>query len=234
MIIAVQNQSTLVGGEDVYNMCLLVDKQLREHAAPAHGLLPPSVVFLGAMPPTQRYDAIITVMDNADQAGDLGWHTEGPDASYYGRVFAQPVLANGGNALTNSLSVCSVLSHECLETFLDRACDLWAQAADGTLYAYELGDPVESDSYEITIAAGSGEAVTGMVSNFVLPSWFDETPAPGPHDYMGLVTSPFEVRPTGYAIVMSGGAVSQQWGREYPDWRKATKEALGSRTGRRG
>lgn len=233
MIIAVQNQATLVSGEDVYSACLLVDRQLREHAAPAHGLLPPAVVYLGTTPPAQRYDAIITVMDDTDQAGDLGWHTEGPDASYYGRVFARPVLENGGDALTNDLSVCSVLSHECLETLLDRSCDLWAQAPDGTLFAYELGDPVESDSYAMAITTATGETVAGTVSNFVLPSWFDETPAPGPHDYMGLVTEPFQVRSTGYAIVMSGGVVSQQWGEHYPAWRKATKEALGARTARR-
>ena len=238
MIIAVQNQSTLVAGEDAYNMTLLVDEQLRQDVAPAWGWVPPSVVYLGTMPPAHHFDAIIGILDDADQAGDLGWHTEGPDADVYGRVFARPVLENGGNALTDSLSVCSVLSHECIETLGDAACDLWAQAADGTLYAYELGDPVESDSYGImvTASASSGGAVTvaGTVSNFVLPSWFDETPAPGPHDYMGLVTEPFQVRPTGYAIVMNNGTVTQQWGEGYPDWRKATKEALGSRTGRRG
>lgn len=241
MIIAVQNQSTLIAGEDAYNMTLLVDEQLRQDAAPAWGLLPPSVIFLGGQPPTQHYDAIITIMDNADQAGDLGWHTEGPDASYYGRVFAEPVLANGGNALTDSLSVCSVLSHECLETLLDPACDLWAQAADGTLYARELGDPVESYSYARSITPKHGTSVPGVppvvfgtVSDFVLPSWFDQNAAPGATDFLGRVTAPFQVASTGYAIVMDGGLVSQQWGEQYPDWRKATKEALGSRTGRRG
>lgn len=240
MIIAVQNQSTLIAGEDAYNMTLLVDQQLREDVAPAWGWLPPSVVYLGAMPPSQHYNAIIGILDDADQAGDLGWHTEGPDADVYGRVFARPVLENGGNALTDSLSVCSVLSHECIETLGDAACDLWAQAADGTLYARELGDPVESYSYARSIVPKHGTSVPGvppvvfgMVSDFVLPSWFDPEAAPGATDFSGRVTAPFEVAPTGYVIVMDGGVVTQQWGEHYPEWRKATKLHPAARTARR-
>lgn len=232
MIIGVQNLSTLVSGDDVYNMTLLVNKQLREHVAPAWGLLPPAVMFF-PVTPQSRYDAIIGVFDDADQAGDLGWHTEGPDADVYGRVFARPVLDNGGNVLTSELSVCSVLSHECCETLLDPTCSLWAQRADGTEVARENCDPVESDSYEITITAQDGSKVTGTVSDFVLPSWFDQEAAPGATDYLGLCTAPFQVRATGYLIVMQGGAVSEQWGALYPRWRLATKEHPTSRTARR-
>lgn len=233
MIIAVQNLSTLVNGQDAYDMTLLVNRQLRDHVAPAWGLLPPSVVFLPVGASGVHYDAIIGILDNADQAGDLGWHTEGPDADVYGRVFAQPVLANGGNAITADLSVCSVLSHEAIETLLDSSCDRWAQRADGALVAVEGGDPVESDSYRVTVTAKSGEEVTGTVSDFVLPSWFDPNAAPGPTDYMGLVTAPFQIRSTGYAIVMTGGTVSQAWGEQYPAWRQVTKAHETSRTARR-
>ena len=234
MIIGVQNLSTLVSGQDAYDMTLLVNRQLRDHVAPQWGLLPHGVVFLPNGAQGIRYDAIIGIMDDATQAGDLGWHTEGPDADVYGRVFARPVLDNGGNALTADLSVCSVLSHEAIETLGDSACDLWAQRADGTLIARELGDPVESDSYRLTIASETGETVTGTVSDFVLPAWFDPNASVGSKDHMGLVTSPFEVRPTGYVITMTDGTVSQQWGEQYPEWRKATKESPLSRTARRG
>jgi hypothetical protein len=235
MKIGVQNLSTLVSGEDAYIMAMLVDKQLREHAAPAWGLLPPAVAYLGTgIRGTPYQNAIIGILDDADQAGDLGWHTEGPDADVYGRVFARPVLGNGGSALGPvGLTVCSVLSHECLETLLDPACDLWAQAADGTLYARELGDPVESDSYLIEITASDTSSVMSTVSDFVLPSWFDPDAASGQTDYMGLTTAPFEVRSTGYVIVMQDGVISSQWGDEYPEWRKATKLTPAARTARR-
>ena len=233
MIIGVQNLSTLVTSEDVYLMATLVDKQLREHVAPAWGFAPPTVVFLRKAAEFP-YDAIIGVLDDADQAGDLGWHTEGPDADVYGRVFAAPVLQNGGNALTNALSVCSVLSHECLETLGDSACNRWAQRADGSQVAVELGDPVEGDSYEITISSAA-EAVTGTVSDFVLPAWFNPDAAAGPTDYMKLVTAPFQVRDTGYVIAMAAGStdVTEQWGERYPTWKRATKASPTARTARR-
>lgn len=247
MIIGVQNLSTLVSAEDAYNMTLLVDKQLREHVAPAWGVQPPQAAFIhgSSVVPGARYNAIIGIMDDADQAGDLGWHTEGPDASVYGRVFARPVLSNGGNALTASLSVCSVLSHEAIETLGDRTCNGWMQRADGTLVATELADPVESDSYLVTIEAeGASPVLQGTVSNFVFPRWFDpDAPAMASNsgyfgnlagfDYMGMLESPFEVRSNGYVITMSGGTVSEQWGEEYPAWRRATKESRWARTARR-
>lgn len=239
MIIGIQNLSTLVTSEDVYLMAMLVDKQLREHVAPAWSLAPPTVIYL-AKPAEFPCDAIIGVLDDADQAGDLGWHTEGPDADVYGRVFASPVLQNGGNALTNELSVCSVLSHECIEVLGDAACNRWVQRADGGWVAVELADPVEGDSYEITISgpADLGTATvsaSGTVSDFVLPAWFNPDEDAGPTDYMKLVTAPFQVRDTGYVIEMAAGAttVTEQWGAHYPEWRKATKASPAARTARR-
>jgi len=232
MIIAVQNLSTSVTDEDAYAMTVLCDRQARRDFAPAWGVQPSTVIFL-KQPSVLRYDAIIGILDNADQAGDLGWHTEGPDASVYGRVFARPVLENGGNALTDKLSVCSVLSHEVLETIGDAACNGWAQRADGSLVAREVGDPVESDSYLLTVTTEEGTEVKGTVSDFVLPAWFDPDAAGSPYDYTGVLSSPFEVRPDGYVIVMTGGTVTSQWGERYPAWRKGTKEHPTARTARR-
>lgn len=233
MIIAVQNLSTLVSDQDAYDMTLLCDRQARSHVAPAWSIQPPLVTFMkgGAR---QKYDALIGILDDADQAGDLGWHTEGPDADVYGRVFARPVLENGGNALTNPLSVCSVLSHEVTETIGDSSCNAWAQRPDGSLAAWELCDPVEGDSYELTVASEGAEKVTGTVSDFVLPAWFNPDAAPGAAlDYLKLLSAPFQVRATGYVISMSGGAVTEQWGAKYPGWRLATKESPTARTARR-
>lgn len=232
MIIGVQNFSTLISSPDAYEMSLLVNRQVRDHVAPAWGLLPPEVIYLSAASGI-HCDAVIGIFDDADQAGDLGWHTEAQGGNVYGRVFARPVLDNGGNALNAGLSVCSVLSHEAVETLGDPTCARWAQRADGTLVAYELADPVESDSYKMTITASSGEQITGMVSDFVLPSWFDPDAAAGATDWMGLVTAPFQVRPTGYAIEMTAGTISEAWGEQYPHWRLVTKESPSARTARR-
>lgn len=233
MIIAVQNLSTLVTDEDAYAMAVLCDRQARRDVAPAWGVQPSQVTFL-KQASLLHYDAIIGILDDADQAGDLGWHTEGPGADVYGRVFARPVLDNGGNALTDALSVCSVLSHEVVETIGDAACNAWAQQADGTLVARELCDPVESDSYLMTVTTEEGTSLSGTVSDFLLPAWFDPDAKGGPYDQMSLLAAPFEVRSDGYVIVMTGGTVTEQWGEKYPEWRKTTKESPLSRTAQRG
>ena len=232
MIIGVQNLSTLVTDVEAYSMACLADRQARDHYAPAWDVQPPKVEYLAGKP-SRKYDAIIGILDDSDQAGALGWHTEGPDADVYGRVFARPVLDNGGNALTDPLSVCSVLSHEVLETLGDSACNGWAQRGDGTLVARELCDPVEGDSYPLSVKSEAGTVVEGTVSDFVFPAWFDPDAAGAPYDWMDLLSSPFQVRSTGYLIVMSGGTVSQQWGEDYPLWRAVTKEHPTARTARR-
>jgi hypothetical protein len=232
MFIAVVNESTQVSDSDVYTMTLAVDRQLRHHAAPAWGLIPPVVAFTKSAPTTPG-SVVLYVLDNSDQADALGYHTEEVGGVVYGRVFAEPVLTNGGNALTDALSVASVLSHECCETLLDPACDLWADGGSGTCYAREACDAVESDSYPISIGLGSS-AVAVMVSDFLLPLWFDPLCAAGSRlDYMGLCTEPFQVRPTGYTVTMTDGNVSQVFGEHYPEWRKVTKQTPIARTARR-
>lgn len=230
MLIGVVNQSTHMTNQDAYSATLLVNHQLRNHAAPAFDRLPPEVRYYEDAAAAPAGTFIIGILDNSDQAGALGYHELG-----FGRVFVEPVLQAGGNALTAGLSVSSVLSHETLESFGDIYANLWGDTGNGTCYAYELGDPVESDSYVIQIKAEqalAAETVAGTVSNFVLPSWFDQDGA-APYDYMGLLTSPFQVRSNGYVIAMSDGSVSEHWGETYPEWRKATKATPSSRTSRR-
>jgi len=230
MLIGVINQSTLVSNEDAYNMTLLVSSQLRNHAAPAFDRLPPEVHYFTSAAAAPAGTFIIGILDNSDQAGALGYHELG-----FGRVFAEPVLQAGGNALTADLSVCSVLSHETLESWADIYANLWGDTGNGSCYAYELGDPVESDSYAVQIKAQpalAAETVAGTVSNFVLPSWFDPD-GQAPYDHLGLLTAPFQVRTTGYVIAMTDGDVTESWGEHYPAWRKVTKASPSSRTARR-
>jgi hypothetical protein len=227
MLIGVINDSSLVSGQDAYNMTLLVNHQLRNHAAPAYDRLPPEVHYFPGAAAVPAGTFVIGILDNSDQAGALGYHELG-----FGRVFAEPVLQAGGGVLAGALSVCSVLSHEVLESFGDLYANAWGDLGNGTCYAWELGDPVESDSYPVTVTASSGESVTGTVSDFVLPAWFDAEGV-APFDYMGLLAAPFEVRPDGYVIVMTDGNVTEHWGERYPAWRKATKASLASRTSKR-
>ena len=238
MMIYLSNQSTKLTNADTYSIAIACDWQVRHHLQ-GWGQAPSYVRYLPEGAAADPGTAVIGVFDNADQAGDLGWHTEGPNGLKYGRGFVEPVLQNGGNALTDVLSVCSVVSHEVLELLFDPACNGWSDDGTGTLFAKEVADPVESDSYTINVPAqrtptGTSDQVIATVSNFVLPAWFDPgSPAGTKLDYLNLLTKPFEVRPTGYAVTMTDGTVSQKWGEQYPEWRKEMKKSDLSRTQRR-
>jgi hypothetical protein len=214
----VVNKSTLVSDADVKTMARAVAHQMRYHACPAWGLLPEGITFVASEAGLPAGSIIIAILDDPNQAGALGWHTEDANDVIHGVVFARPILDNGGDILSADLSVASVLSHEALETLVDRHANLWADDGQGTAYALEVGDAVESDSYDIFV---DGQKVT--VSNFVLPSWFDPMASPGTKcDFLGKTTSPFEMTKGGYVVTMQDGNVAQKFGETFPDWRKDT------------
>lgn len=230
MLIAVVNHSTLVTDSDVQIMAQACAHQIRYHLSPVWGRSA-SVIYFASdaiVPPGAH---IISILDNSDQAGALGWHTEDAGESIYGRVFAKPVLDNGGNALTASLSIASVLSHEICEMIGDQSCNLWAEDASGNLHAVELCDPVEAASYIVTIGATQ---VT--VSDFVLPSWFDpDAKVGGIYSYMNRVHAPFTLDTGGYEIWRSGGGnPTQKFGESYPEWKLPGKtDSLLARSAKR-
>ena len=228
-VISVVNKSTLVSNTDVQLMVRACAWQLRYHAAPAWGKAPIPVMYSPTEATAPPGSWVLGVFDNSDQAGALGWHDLGVGDIVYGRVFAEPVLSHGGNALTASLSIASVLSHEVLETFVDPYCNLYADKDGRTSIAVEVGDPVESDYYVVPV---SGTKVT--VSNFVLPRWFDPAATSGPFDQLGNLKAPFSMTRGGYLIVMQDGRVSQQFGDKHEEWRtRELKQSPLSRTARR-
>lgn len=141
----------------------------------------------------------IVILDDPDQAGMLGYHTESPDGKVWARVFVKAVTSRKGSMLSGPLSVSVVLSHEVIEAFCNPNVNMWAKSSDGKLIAYEAADPVENDCYDVQI--GDGRIVS--VSNFVLPSWFDPRPLAGSRfDYMGNIKKPFTMSKNGYMVVM--------------------------------
>lgn len=162
----------------------------------------------------------IILLDNPDVANALGYHDVGPDGKPYARVFLDPIFSNGGGWTTGSLSVSAVISHEVCELVGDPGANRWANAADGALYALELCDAVESDSYQ----ASNGVAL----SNFLWPAFFNPF-GRGPYDEMRSLAAPFETGAGGYQIKMVGGQISQVFGEDYDTTRLVSK-VTGSRT----
>lgn len=137
---------------------------------------------------------LITLLPSPDVANALGYHSQTPAGREYARVFTEG---------QTRADIERTLSHEVLEALADPACNRWAQTIEGELYAIEVCDPVQSDSYAIELNDGSAPV---HVSNFVTPAWFDPRPDKGARfDFMGRLSRPFTMSPGGYVITMSGG-----------------------------
>lgn len=228
--IVVVNKSKLVSDEDAKTMTEVVNFQLNQQVLPAWGLPAVSVTFASSTAPEVIGSYIIGIMDDSDTADALGWHSEDDKGNIFGRVFAKPVLDNGGDALTKQLSVASVLSHEVIEAAIDPDINDWAEDSTGHLWAKEAADPVENDSYLVKAAEG----VEATCSNFVLPEFFDAQPPHGAKfDYLGKLSKPFSLSKGGYCVLMKGGKVTQKFGESYPSWKKASKNSELARTHRR-
>ncbi|MFI0966990.1 hypothetical protein ACH4S8_37250 [Streptomyces sp. NPDC021080] len=232
MFVAVQNHSARVSDADAALMVRAVAHQVRYDVAPAWGQKYAAVVFLplGAAVPAGSY--AIGIYDDADQADALGYHSEEGDGTIYGKVFASPVLDNGGTVLQGELSVSAVLSHEVLETVVDPHVQLWASDGGDGLYAYEACDAVEDGSYEVRVGGR-----TVAVSNFVLPAYFDaQSPAGTRLDHLAQLRRPFEISKGGYAVKITLGRnakVDQVFGEHFPQWKKESKRHPLARLARR-
>lgn len=213
------DKSTLLKDSDFQLMVEACKIQLEQHAAPMW--LRGSWKIVVNQPETVGYP--IVILDDPDQAGVLGYHTQSPGGKVWGRVFVKPVINAKGTMLNGAMSVAAVLSHEVLEAYCDPNVSLWADNFRGTLIAYEVCDPVQSDVYEITTKSGAKVSV----SNFVLPSWFDPQADPkAKFDWLAKLTAPFTMSKGGYMVTMDSktGKVKNVFGSAEAEEMKGTRQ----------
>ena len=187
--IAIINASTVVTDADAQAMMAAVQTQVTRDFGPAwrtnanlhlvpHGAKPPKAMWW------------IALLDNADQAGALGYHDITAQGLPLGKVFAKTSIQFG-----EPVSV--VLSHEVLEMLADPWINMCAQGDGEVFYAREVCDPVEADQYEI-----NGE----LVSNFVLGAYFHLLPHVAPFDWMARLQGPMPTMTQGgYILVYHPG-----------------------------
>ncbi len=92
-----------------------------------------------------------------------------------------------------------VFSHEALEELGNLLLDRFAVDEYGYSYPRELCDAVQDDTYPIEVTI-FGDTKEVLVSNYLLPSWFDPKGAP-PYDRLMLLRRPFQISPGGYTMV---------------------------------
>lgn len=213
------DKSTLLEDKDFQLMVEACKVQLEQHAAPMW--LRGSWKIVVNQPEEVGYP--IVIVDDPDQAGALGYHTQSPGGKVWGRVFVRPVINGKGTMLSGAMSVSAVLSHEVLEAYCDPNVSLWADTFRGSMVAYEVCDPVQSDTYEITTKSGAKVSV----SNFVLPTWFDpQTDPNAKFDWLAKLSAPFTMSKGGYMVTMNSktGQVKNVFGSLEAEEMKNTRQ----------
>jgi hypothetical protein len=205
-LVAVLNRSTVASDADVQKWTAAVEEQVFRDFAPLWGL-PADIVFYGtgAAPPSEAWQ--VAVLDDADQAGALGYHDLTAAGQPLGKVFAKTTMQYG-----DQVSV--VLSHEVLEMLADPMINQTVLSG-GLRYALEICDPVEADQL--------GYAIGGvLVSDFVGKRYFDGVSL-GPYDFAGHLKAPCPaLEPGGY---ISYENPDGSWGQNFGD-RTADAAAL--------
>jgi hypothetical protein len=226
--IAVINASTVISDAEIPAVVNALQQQVGNDFGPIWGVSAKlNIVPNGTQPPSGSW--WLTILDDSDQAGALGYHDLTSEGLPMCKVFAATDLKFG-----NDWSVTA--SHELLEMLVDPNINLTVMVqADsqtaGTLYAYEVCDACENDSFGYKI----GEVV---VSDFVYPSWFESFrgASSAQFDHMSKITKPFELLKGGYIgtfTINSGSGWQQQTGdKALTDTR--SRGDVGSRRERRG
>ncbi len=192
--VAIVNESTVLTDAEVLTALPALQKQVSSDFAPVWG----TDATLTFVPKGQKPDPAawqLVMLDNADQAGALGYHDLTSAGLPLGKVFAGTDKTYGYNWTVTT-------SHELLEVLGDPDVNLvvFTQDSAGNVaaYAYEACDACEADVY--------GYVVDGItVSDFVYPAWFTAG-QPGPYDKAGKLTSPLQLLPGGYIGVWTPAA----------------------------
>ena len=210
--IACINKATVDLGVPFEKLTAALQKCFDEHFLPVWGYS----VKLYNTNAAKATDWQFVYFDDADEAGALGYHDLTKDGQPVSKIFVKTTLANH-----EQVSVTA--SHELFEMVIDPIANLWAEAADGTEYAYEMSDPVE----EVTFLVDGIE-----MSNFLHPSWFEPFKhLPGTkYDHLGLLTKPFSMTKGGYVIVKNKGKVTEHFGSKAKEKRFAKEDRLGHRS----
>lgn len=144
----------------------------------------------------------VAIVDDTTDLSALAYHT-------WDAVRKVPVSrafwAATSGLRSGSDSLCCAISHELHEATADPQCDQWRDmpGRPGIEVALENCDPLQS-VWTITI-----NGVDWPVANFVTPNWF-KADAEGPFDYVGELSRPGQVGPSGYLILRDETHVWQE------------------------
>jgi hypothetical protein len=201
--IAVVNQSTVVKDADASAWTDALQIQVSRDFFPVWGV-DAKLTYLPNGKNAAAGNWVLAILDNADQAGALGYHDITPDGLPLGKVFAKTTIDDGG-------AVSVTASHELLEMLGDPDINLTAELDDGSgspskFYAYEVCDACEDDQFGYKINSV-------LVSDFVYPAYFESFRKANStqFDQGNKITAPFTLLAGGYMGVLDLANLSEGW-----------------------
>jgi hypothetical protein len=225
--ISVINESTVLADTDVTPVVAALQKQVTNDFRPVWGVdAELTIVAKGNQPPAGSWWLVL--LDDSDQANALGYHDLTTEGLPIGKVFAASDLKAGTSWTVTA-------SHELLEMLADPDINLTAfvqnNNTQGTLYAYEVCDACEDDSFGYQID-------NVMLSDFVYPAWFESFRTQGStqFDRMNQIQNPLTLLKGGYIGVfnITEGTGWQQQTMEHKPVNLKFRGPVGSRRERRG
>lgn len=219
------NKATVPLGVDFDALIAAMQIFVTSHLAPVWGT--PARLQKGLAPLPGCW--LMVLLDDADQPGALAYHDLIGDLPVM-KVFVKTTLAD--KALV-SVSA----SHELAEALVDAGIQMFAiDPATGIMYCYEVGDPVEEETFPITVQVPASEQVPAHsvaidMTDFVYPSYFEAFRKPNStkFDHLGKVTAPLTLLPGGYQTTF----VNNDWHQTFGSEAKAQRFALEDRRGHR-
>jgi len=220
--IAVINESTVVKDSEVPAVVNALQTQLTRDFSQAWGI-EADLRFVSKGQKPKAGEWWLTILDDSDQAGALGYHDVTNEGLPLAKVFAKTDL--------NYNEIWSVTaSHELLEMLGDPEINLTVfieSKTGGRLYAYEVCDACEADKF--------GYKINGvLVSDFVFPSWFESFRKQGTlFDFTKNIKKPFQLLSGGYIGIydVNSGSGWKQLTAEKNNFR--SRPPVGSRRERR-
>ena len=186
--VAVINASSVLTDAEVAAVVPALQTQVTRDFAPAWGV-PAEIRFVPTGQKPMAEEWWLVILDNSDTAGALGYHDLTDQGLPLSKVFAGADQTYGVNWTVTA-------SHELLEMLVDPNINLtvFEQGPTGArLYAYEVCDACEADDF--------GYEIDGkLMSDFVLPAWFESFRAPGstPFDFRNQIDAPLRLLRGGY------------------------------------
>ena len=203
--IVFQNQSSVITDAQAQAVMPALQTQLDRDFCPAWGLGQFHLEFRAKGAAIAKGEAQFIFLDNTSDADALGFHDQTVNGDPISYVGVKATMDDGGQWTVTA-------SHELLESCLNPRLDDSEMDSKGNRFLIkEACDAVEDDSL--------GYQINGvLVSDFVLPGWFDPEVTPtAPLSFCGHVSVAGELAPGGYISFVNLDDPSKGWQQTFAD-----------------